>query len=344
MAYPSAPPRAKHHAVSTEPSAPSVFVRFRTWLAGGIAIAALLYVAGSVWAGYREVGAALAAFDWPIYIPVLLLTLVNYGLRYWKWDYLLRRLGIRMRHRDNLLIFVSGLAMVISPGKAGEILKPYLVRERTGVNMTHTIPALVTERLTDGIAALALAAISVSTYAGDAARYVFGPIVLTAVGLGVLSHQGLSLALLRIVQRLPGLGRLGTRLEEMYRAMRICVAPVPLMLTVLTSLVAWGAECAGYMLVFQGFGVDVSLELSTFLYAFATVAGGFMPGGLGVADGALVGGAMRFIPTLDQPTAVASALLIRVATLWFGVVLGAFALLGASRLIHPASSTPPTTP
>jgi hypothetical protein len=42
--------------------------------------------------------------------------------------------------------------MVLSPGKVGELLKPYLLSERTGVPMTQTIPALVTERLTDGIA------------------------------------------------------------------------------------------------------------------------------------------------------------------------------------------------
>lgn len=332
--------------MSSEATTPSVFVRFRAWVGWGIAIVVVLYVAGAVWAGYKEVGAALASFRWGLYVPVLLLTLVNYGLRYWKWDYLLRRLGVHLPHRENLLIFVSGLAMVISPGKAGELLKPYLVRERTGVNMTHTIPALVTERLTDGIAALALAAISVGTYAGDAAVYVFGPIVGVVIGLGVLSHEGASLVVLRVFQRLPGLGRVGARLEEMYKAMRVCVAPASLFLTVSTSLVAWGAECVGYLLVFKGFGVDVTLELSTFLYAFATVAGGLMPGGLGVADGALVGGAMRFVPGLDQPTAVASALLVRVATLWFGVLLGAFALPAAARLIQTPAvprEVPPTT-
>jgi uncharacterized membrane protein YbhN (UPF0104 family) len=76
----------------------------------------------------------------------------------------------------------------------------------------------------------------------------------------------------------------------------------------------------------------VSLDRATFLYAFATVAGGAMPGGLGVADGALVGGAVQ-LTGVDEPVAVASALLIRVATLWFGVILGAFALLPVGRML-----------
>lgn len=313
--------------------ATDVVGRFQRWLAWGVAIAALLYVGGSVWAGVGEVGESLARFSWPIYGVVLLLTLLNYGLRFWKWQYLLGRLGVHLPIAENLVIFGSGLAMVISPAKAGEVLKPYLVRVRTGVPMTHTLPALVTERLTDGIAALALAAISVGTYAGDRASYVFVPLGLVVVGLAVLASERVSMAILRVLTRLPGLHRIGARLESMYVSMRICVAPAPLFLTVLASLVAWGGECVGYMLVFHGFGVDASLDVSTFLYAFATVAGGAMPGGLGVADGALVGGAVQLVEGLSQADAVAAALLIRVATLWFGVILGAFALLRVGELL-----------
>jgi hypothetical protein len=301
----------------------------------------VIVVAGAVWAGVDEFGAALARFWGPTYVLVLLLTLVNYGLRFWKWRYLTGRLGVKLPLREDAVIFASGLAMVLSPGKAGELLKPYLVRERTGVPMARTIPALITERLTDGIAALMLAAISVSTYAGEHAGWVYGTIGGIAVGIGILSYGPASLATLHLLRRLPGLGRIGAKLEEMYVAMRICVAPVPLVLTLLASMVAWGAECVGYKLVFAGFGHDASLDLSTFLYAFATAAGGLMPGGLGVADAILVGLPVRFIPGLDEGTSLASALLIRVATLWFGVLIGAGALVMASRLLdHPLEAPP----
>jgi uncharacterized protein (TIRG00374 family) len=123
----------------------------------------------------------------------------------------------------------------------------------------------------------------------------------------------------------------------MYLSMRTCLSPVALGWTMLASFVAWGAECVGYWLVFQGFHLSAppSLEGSTFLYAFATVAGGAMPGGLGMADGALVGGAMKLF-AVPEAEAVAAALLIRVATLWLGVILGALALLRVGTLLeHP---------
>jgi uncharacterized protein (TIRG00374 family) len=322
-------------ALGADSSPGHLIHRFRRWLAGGIAIAAFVYAASAVWSGIHEVGDAFARFQWSYFVPVVVLTLLNYGLRFWKWRFLTSRVGVRLSVRDDLVVFLSGLAMTISPGKAGEVLKPWLVRARTGVPMAQTIPALVTERLTDGLACLSLAAISVSTYAGDRSQYVFVPIAAVAVGLGVLMHEGLSLRILGVLRRLPGISKVGDKLEEMYRAMRRCVAPVPLALTFGASLIAWFGECYGYMLVFRGFGVDASLDASTFLYAFATVAGGAMPGGLGVADGALIGGAMQIIQ-VDEGTAIASALLVRLATLWLGVLMGAVALLRAADLLEAA--------
>lgn len=326
-------PASEPGAVDGSPS--NLLLRFRRWLAGGVAVAALLYVAGSLYAGFDAVGDALARFRWELYVPVVLLTVLNYLLRFWKWHYLIGRLGARISLAENGLIFLAGLAMTISPGKAGELLKPWLVRARTRMPMAQTIPALVTERLTDGLACLSLAAVSVGTYAGDRTIYVFGPIAAVGVGLGVLMSERLSMAILGVIRRIPGVSRVGDKLVEMYQAMRRCVAPLPLALTFGASLIAWFGECYGYMLVFRGFGIDASLDASTFLYAFATVAGGAMPGGLGVADGALVGGSMQLIPGVDEATAVASALLVRVATLWLGVIVGAFALLRAADLLEP---------
>lgn len=316
------------------PDASDLLRRFQRWIAQAVAFAVIFYVGYSAWFGLGEVAATLASFVWTLYLPALLLTLTNYALRFWKWHYLLGRLGIHIPIRENVLIFCSGLAMAISPGKAGELLKPYLVQVRTGAPMTRTVPALVTERLTDGIACISLAAIGVSSYMADKAAYLFVPLGLIALGLIVLSWEGLSLAILRSLGRLPVISKVAHRLEELYRAMRTCVAPVPLVLTVLASMLAWGGECLGYQLIFHGFGLDVGLELATFIYAFATVAGGATtPGGLGVADEALKTMALQLIPGITGAQALAAALLIRLATLWMGEIIGALALLRVGAML-----------
>jgi uncharacterized protein (TIRG00374 family) len=349
----------------SEPSQDNLIRRFRKWAIWAIAFGALLYVGGSVWAGLQDVQNELANFSWWLAIPVLLLTVVNYGLRFVKWHYLLGQLQARVPWKENLRIFVAGLAMVISPAKAGELLKPYLVSKRTGVPMATTLPALVAERLTDAIAVLALAAISVGTYASELESREFlgfqvsanGVLVVIAggivLGLAVLASKRLSLAILGVMARVPLVNRAVPKLEEMYQALVTCLAPIPMLWTIFLSLVAWFAECWGFQLVLIGLGVeDAALGACTFIYAFATVAGGPSPGGLGIADGALVGMTTKLIGT-NQAIAVTGALLIRIATLWFGVGLGAIALMGFDKLLNkglppvgeenpeqPAPSTP----
>lgn len=312
----------------------SLISRFRKWAAVAVAAAVVLYVGGSVWAGFEEVGDALAGFSWIYFVAALVLTVAgNYALRFAKWHWLMGRLGVRISLADDALIFVAGLAMVISPFKAGELLKPYLVRERTGMPMATTIPALITERLTDGLAALILAAIGVSHYASQNSGYVYGTILVSLAGVAVLMNERLSLWILGLIGKIPAAGKVAAKLLEMYRAMRVCLAPWPFLVTMVVSIVAWFAECWGYQLLWEGFGREVALESATFLYAFATVAGGISPGGLGVADTLLVG-MVETILKLPKGEVVACAILIRTATLWIGVFMGGIALMFAGKMLE----------
>jgi len=328
---------------SAETAPPDAMKRFRRWIAIAVALATLGYFAYAMVRGtsgddpalVARTWDALRAFDWPLYAPVLLLTLVNYGLRYFKWSYLLARLGVRVPHRTNLWIFTAGLAMVISPAKAGELVKPYLVWVTTGAPVTKTLPALAVERITDGIAVVLLTAVGVSTFLPESRELIYGTIAVVAVAIVVLSMRPLALGAIRLLARIPGLSRLTDRAVETYEATRMCISPVPLTVTLVASLVAWFAECVGYWLVFVGLSQAVDLDAATFLYAFATVFGAPSPGGMGMADAALVEGAVR-IAEVPAAESFAAALLVRVATLWFGVVLGAVAMLRMERVIEDA--------
>jgi uncharacterized protein (TIRG00374 family) len=223
--------------------------------------------------------------------------------------------------------------MVISPAKAGELVKPYLIRVMTGEPMSKTVPVLIVERLTDGIAVIILTAIGVGYYYEEGTQLIYGTMIVTFGGWVLFSIEPLALGVIRLTSRLPIVSSLSTKLEEAYTATRSCLAPLPFALMLLLSLVAWWAECVGYWLVFEGLNVEADLAVSTFLYSFATVFGAPSPGGMGMADIALAEGALNLIDNLDAGQALAASLLIRVATLWLGVIMGAVALLRIDTII-----------
>lgn len=309
-----------------------LIARFQRWFIGALAVGALVYLGGTIWAGFDEVHAALVRFDWRYLAPLAGLTLVNYGLRFAKWRYFLGRLGVHMPLREDLWTFLAGLSMAISPGKAGELLKPYVVRERTGAPMATTIPALVSERLTDGIAMLIIAAFGVTTYAADQLGLLVALGVGVAVGLVVVSNAKLTLGVIGVMERVPLLARLTPRLRMMAEATHVCLAPTPLLLSVSLSIVAWLAECIAYWQTFSGFGVEVSPEASIYIYASSTILGAPSPGGLGVTDGAMTVGAMTILG-VDRGVALPAALIARTVTLWMGVGMGAIALFRVSAML-----------
>jgi uncharacterized protein (TIRG00374 family) len=119
--------------------------------------------------------------------------------------------------------------------------------------------------------------------------------------------------------------------------MRSCLAPIPFLMMTVVSFVAWGLECIGYLYVFKAMGIGASLETATFIYTAGTVVGGLLailPGGVGAAEGSMVGLCMAKPLALSSPQALTSALLIRGATLWMGVLIGAFTLLRMGDLLE----------
>src|SRR5689334_2855416 len=72
-----------------------------------------------------QVGQSFGSFNWAMLPAVLGFTLLNYLLRWAKWDYYLRRMdmGRDVGYGDSGLLFTSGMVMAVTPGKVGEVLK-----------------------------------------------------------------------------------------------------------------------------------------------------------------------------------------------------------------------------
>ncbi|MEW6648396.1 MAG: lysylphosphatidylglycerol synthase transmembrane domain-containing protein [Pseudomonadota bacterium] len=296
-----------------------------------VVAAAVGYLGFSLWGGWQDVVAALRQVSLPVLLLLLLLSLVNYGLRFARWQHYLALFGHRVPWRQSLRIYLGGFALTTTPGKAGEALRCVLLQPH-GVSWPHSLAALLAERLGDLMAILLLAAIGLAAWPQGR-----GVIVLMAAVLVVL--------LLCIQQRawLVRLdGWLRTRfhgraaalaaglIETMLHSSRLFTLPLLLYSAVL-GVVAWGAEGVAFYYLVQVLGTDLDLLTALFIYAFAMLVGAvsFLPGGLGGAELAMV--TLLTLHGMSPGVAVAATVIIRLATLWFAVVLGALALLPGRR-------------
>jgi uncharacterized protein (TIRG00374 family) len=303
----------------------------RRWI--WIAIALVLALAAYSMAGdIRELGSRLAGFGWPAFVAALGLALANYGLRFVRWQLYLRRQEVAVPVGSSAMVFGAGLSLSITPGKLGELVKSYLLRELHDIPAPRTAPIVVAERVSDLIALLLLAVIGVAAYGVDPTLVVVAS-ALIACGLLLLAWPRPTRAIIEAVTGPARLRKLREPLQETLTGLSSLCRPGPLLVATLIAVPAWGFECIGFAVITNAFpGAHVDLGLATVIYAGTTIAGAlsFLPGGLGVTEGAMTLALVQGASKLDASTALAATLLTRLATRWFAVFLGV-ALLGVAR-------------
>lgn len=311
-----------------------------------------------------EVLRLLSAYPVGVILLGLGLASLNYLFRFAKWQYYLRLLGVpTWPHRpaavdaaagstppstpvstphlgllDSLLVFLAGFSLTVTPGKVGEVIRSYLLRETHRLEMARTAPIVLADRLTDLISLLLLALVGTGTWLRPDHRvYLYGGAVLCGLIVLFSSWRRLVHGILSLLIRLPPhrlWARLVPKLRDFYDAAYVLLRPGPLLLCTGLSVLAWFCECLAFYEVAGGApdGAGVSLLLGTFIYAVTTVAGAlaFLPGGLGVTDGSMAL-LLRTTAGMSEPSAVAATLIVRAQTLWFAVLLGVIALVLYTR-------------
>lgn len=299
----------------------------------GVVAGVAVYVGFSIWANARAVGAALERFHWSMAALGLVLAAGNYVVRWARWEYYLRRLGIRIAGRDSVLVFLSGFALTVTPGKLGEAVKALLLRQSHGINAARTAPIVVAERITDLIALLVLTLVGVFSFPIDR-RFLGAGAVAVGMGLAVIGSETLAGRIFALAERVPRAARFVPKLREFHGAATILLKPGPLVVTTVLSIGSWFLECLAFWVVVRGFpGAVLGMQAATFIYAAMTVAGAlsFLPGGLGVTEAGMLALLGTFGQGIDRGTAAAATFVTRACTLWFAVAIGLTALTVYSR-------------
>jgi uncharacterized protein (TIRG00374 family) len=308
----------------------------------GVVVTAILAIGvGALvvaWGDAPAVAAALGRFPPLLIGPVVGLTIWNYTLRWLRWNYYLRVLGVDGVSRVNsALVFLSGFAMGLTPGKSGELTKSYWLREIAGPDrapLARTAPIVFAERLVDGIAMLLLATSGLISFQFGALALI-GVAALAVLAVALIQARPLVHALFAALRRRARTVRLAEVLETVYDSAGELLTWPRLALAVGVGVVSWGGECLALYLILLGLGAAPSVELlnqATFALAAGSLVGSasLLPGGIGAAEGT-VAAVLDLVAHQPRDTAAAATLLIRVCTLWFGVTLGAAALVALAR-------------
>lgn len=248
-------------------------------LAVGVALGALF-----LWLALRNVsladiaaslrGASLGAFGAFTLMHVALL-----GVRTLRWRLLLRPIAALPARRVVPPLAIGFMVNFLLPGRAGEVVRCWLLARSERVSASATFATVVVERLFDGLAILCfLAPAPFVLGAGDPAllsRIRWGALLLLVGYVGVLAtliqlgrhRERLAAFLSRhpAVQRRPLLGRAVHLLERFCEGLAVLGSWRALAGAVLYSLAIWGWAALANALMLRAIGLDLPWYAPLFL-------------------------------------------------------------------------------
>jgi glycosyltransferase 2 family protein len=302
-------------------------------------------------------------------LPLLLATAMvgfTYALRAFRWQYLLAAIGpthFRTAFRTTVIGFA---ATFLLPARAGEVLRPYLLARREGLNATAAFATIILERLLDLITVLGLFAFFVFTAAPGS---VSGdPAMFARVKFGGLTAGGIALVGAVVLFALAGhperLGRLALRIESVLperlarlvatfvetfaQGLAVMRQPGRMAMSLALSVPLWVSIAASIWLASQAFHITFSF-LASFLVTTVLVVGVAVPtpGAVGGFHLAYQFAVTTFFGASDE-RAVGAALMLHAITFIPVTLLGimfmageGLTLAGAKKLASEKPAPPP---
>jgi glycosyltransferase 2 family protein len=284
-----------------------------------IVVAVVLYVAMATLADWNVLSKTLSSIPAVLWLEVVALSLLSYSTRFLRWYLFLGALGYAISVKRNLEIYLSGFALTLTPGKAGEAIRSIYLRPY-GVSYAASIGALIAERLLDLVAVGLLACLGMLVFPEHRLWTLGAVSFCTALIIFFRSH------LLTVVTERLARRSLGKHTAITLQTMNFLLSGSRLGGALPLSFLAWTAQGFSLYLIVYSLGFDLSATSAIAIYSLSILAGAasFIPGGIGATEAAIA--LLLSAAGMNQGDAITAALVSRGLTLWLAVGIGVLAM------------------
>ena len=295
---------------------------------GIIAIYAIILIAFDV----NIISEKINDFDFQYLLFIIPLIPLTWGVLFLRWNLLLKNSAIDIPLKDNFMIFISGFALGVTPGKVGELIKAQLLKNKFNIPRSKTAPLVIVERFYDffAIAIISLFGILVFEYS----IYIF---TILSVGiiifLTITSSEKLFLKFLQKIEKIKFLRNFSSELPKSFTIIQKSTRGKIFPLSIILSVIFWILDSIIAYLTLLAFGIDIiDYFVLMSIYTSSIILGviSFLPLGIGVVEGSMVG--FLSLNGIEFSLATVIVVFIRFFTRWIGVMAGFLGLKFSNNL------------
>ena len=285
-----------------------------------------LYAAFLIASDINTISSKISDFKIEIIPVILLLVTSGWFVIFFKWHLLLRNAKIFIPVKDSFLIFMSGFAFTIIPGKVGELIKSQLLKTKFGIARSKTVPIVILEQVYQATGIVILSFFGIWYFELGVYVLAFFTAGLIFAFILISSRKTFNKIVLLLEKR-RFTSKFVEPLSSSYDAIKNGMrGPITLYASGL-SVLFWLIESISIYFILLAFGINV-IEFLTVIPTYTTsiMLGilSFLPMGIGVVEGTLT--SFFTIHGIDLSIAITMVIVIRLFTRWYSVSFGFIAL------------------
>ena len=224
------------------------------------------------------------------FLPIIIsLVTSSWFVLFVRWDLLLKNSKIFIPKKDSLLIFLSGNALIIIPGKVGLLVKSHLLKTKFGIPRSKTVPIIMLEQLYILIGLVFVSFFGIWFF--ELGAYVIGFFTAALIFAFVLiSSKKAFNKLIAILGKTKFTSKFAEPLSSSYDIIKKSTRGSIVFYASGLTVIFWLLEVLSVYFVLLSFGIENIEFLKVIpIYATSLMLGflSFLPMGLGVVEGSL---------------------------------------------------------
>ena len=261
------------------------------------------------------------------FLPIIIsLVTSSWFVLFVRWDLLLKNSKIFIPKKDSLLIFLSGNALIIVPGKVGLLVKSHLLKTKFGIPRSKTVPIIMLEQLYILIGLVFVSFFGIWFF--ELGAYVIGFFTAALIFAFVLiSSKKAFNKLIAILGKTKFTSKFAEPLSSSYDIIKKSTRGSIVFYASGLTVIFWLLEVLSVYFVLLSFGIENIEFLKVIpIYATSLMLGflSLLPMGLGVVEGSLA--SFFSLQGIEASLSLTIVIVIRFFTRWYGVIVGFFAL------------------
>ena len=253
---------------------------------------------------------------------IFFLVFLSHIVKSFRQKDLLNNLGEKIPITQNLVIYMAGLSLIITPGGAGTFIKSIYLKKQFQVSPNKSISVIFLEKYHDLLAGTSIILVSISIYFSSVSMslLVISAIIIIGIYIMIRSQRFSNF----IYTKISKIKFISKNIPEDISSNSFSILTNPKNMTKgwLFSIFGWGIDSLAVYVVFLALNIDLGYLVTSQIY-FTSLGYGilsFLPGGIGVNES--IANFLLIQKGLELSVATSLVILTRLCTMWFATIIG----------------------